>query len=61
LNKLVTPTTNSSIKPIISPFGDEKELFGRSEVQITHTGRNELLETGEDQTDLLASLAARTT
>jgi len=32
LNELVTPTTNSSIKPIISPFGDEKEMFRWTEV-----------------------------
>ena len=61
LNKLVTPTTNSSIKPITSPFGDEKELFDWTDVYITHAGRIELLETREDQTDLLASLADRTT
>jgi hypothetical protein len=60
LNKSVTPITNSTIKPITNPFGDEKELLGWTEVQITHAGRTKLLETNEDQTDLLASIANRT-
>lgn len=59
LNKLVTPTTNSSIKPIISPFGDDKGLFGWAEVEITHAGRIELLQTRDDQIGLSIGYSSR--